>query len=138
MPLAARVRASLAAASVVALATMIRSIVFEKWITVLASLLLLIGVGAAWRSRSYSVGGLGLALMAASAFPVAQLLGMAPDWFWLVGVAGALPFFMSWRPMAFFDRRATFLYAALALAAGTACAFTWHEIAPWVVTHLYR
>lgn len=134
MPLAARVRASLQAASAVALATMIRSIVFEKWITVLASLLVLIGVGAAWRARTY---GVGLALAAASAFPVAHLLGMAPSWFWLVGIAGALPFIMSWRPMAFFDRAAAGLYAVLALAAGAACALTWHEIAPWVITHLY-
>ncbi len=119
MPLAARVRASLHAASMVALATMARSILFEKWITVLASLLLLIGVGAAWRARTW---GVGLALAAASAFPVAQMLGMAPGWFWLVGVAGALPFLVSWRPMVLFDRSAAVLYAALSVAAGTASA----------------
>jgi hypothetical protein len=120
MPLAARIRASLAHASVIALATIVRSILFERWSTVLASLLLLIGIGAAWRTRTW---GLGVALAAATAFPVAHLLGIGPGWFWFVGVAGALPFFVSWRPMAFFDRRAAVLYAALAVGAGTAGAF---------------
>jgi hypothetical protein len=64
----------------------------------------------------------------AIAFPAAHLLGMAPAWFWLVGLAGALPFALSSRWMASFDKGATVLFAVVAAAAGVACATAWHEI----------
>jgi len=125
MTLTRRFTASLYVAQLVALATIVRSVVFERWVTVLASVLLIVGAQAAARSRTW---GVGLALAMAMAFPAAHLLGMAPSWFWLVGVAGALPFALSSRWMASFDRGATVLFAAVATAAGVACAMAWHEI----------
>ena len=62
---------------------------------------------------------------------------MAPSWFWGVGYIGALPFALTWKPMAFFDRPAAKLFATLAVFGGIACAVTWHEIGPWVVANLY-
>ena len=79
-----RFTASLYVAQLVALATIVRSVLFERWVTVLASVLLIVGAQAAARSRAW---GVGLALAMAGAFPAAHLLGMAPAWFWLVGVA---------------------------------------------------
>jgi len=125
MTVSRRFTASLYVAQLVALATIVRSVVFERWVTVLASVLLIAGAQAAARHRTW---GVGLALAMAVAFPAAHLLGMAPSWFWLVGVAGALPFALSSRWMASFDKGATLLFAAVAAAAGVACAMAWHEI----------
>lgn len=120
MPLAARVRTSIQAASLVALTAMTHGVLYGRWMIVVAALFMLAGTAVAWRARTL---GVGLALAAASAFPAAHLLGIGPSWFWLVGAGGALPFVMSWRPMAFFDRQAAVLFGALAVAAGAAGAF---------------
>jgi hypothetical protein len=133
-PLPLPVRLSLYAALAAAVPLMARCILEQVWVTVIATTILAGGAFAALRGRTW---GIGLTLLCASAFPAAHLLGMAPSWFWGVGFIGALPAFLTWKPMAFFDRPAAKLFVALALAGGIACAVTWHEIGGWVVTHLY-
>ena len=98
------VRYSLFATELVAFATLLRSVAYDRWITVLASVLLIMGAGAARRGRAW---GIALAFAAAAAFPTAWVIGIAPAWFCLVGAAGALPFLFVVRAFARFDRSAT-------------------------------
>jgi hypothetical protein len=134
MTVAERVRASLFLVFAVSFPLFVRCVVHGYWVTVVATGMLVAGALAAFRWRTW---GVGLTLLAGSAFPAAHLLGMAPPWFWAIGVVGALPFVLSWRPMAFFDRPAAKLFAVLAVSGGIACAITWHEIGSWVVANLY-
>jgi hypothetical protein len=122
-----RVRLSLAAVHVVAFATLLRSVLYERWITVVASLLLIAGAAAAQRGRTW---GVGVALGAAVAFPAAFAIGIAPAWFCLVGLIGALPFILTSRAIARFDAAAAAVGATLAAAAGVACAVAYRAIAP--------
>jgi hypothetical protein len=124
-----RLRLSLVIAQAVGVLTLLRSIAFDRWITVLASLLLIGGAMAAQRGRTW---GVPLAFAAAVAFPVAFLIGIAPPWFCLVGLAGAWPFALSARPFARFDKGATVLLAAITTTLGAAAAITWKEVA-WSV-----
>ncbi|MDB5218702.1 MAG: hypothetical protein JWO86_6629 [Myxococcaceae bacterium] len=124
-----RLRLSLVAAQVVGVLTLLRSIAFDRWITVLASLFLIGGAMAAQRGRTW---GIPMALAAAVAFPVAFAIGIAPPWFCLVGIAGALPFAISARPFARFDKGATMLLAAITTTLGAAAAIAWKEVA-WSV-----
>jgi hypothetical protein len=117
-----RLRLSLVAAQLVGFATLLRSIAYDRWITVLAALLLIGGAAAAQRGRSW---GVALALGAAAAFPVAWAIGIAPVWFCLVGLIGALPFAIASRAFARFDKGATALLALLAGTAGAAGAIAW-------------
>lgn len=133
-PLPVSVRLSLYAVLLVAAPLMARCIVHQVWVTVIATSMLAGGALAALRRRTW---GIGLTLLAASAFPAAHLLGMAPNWFWGVGLVGAIPAAFTWKPMAFFDRPAAKLFVTLAILGGIGCALTWHEIGPWVITHLY-
>ena len=73
-----RLQLSLVAAQLIGAATLLRSVAYNRWITMLASVLLIVGAEAARRGRSW---GVGLALGAASAFPVALAIGIAPAWF---------------------------------------------------------
>ncbi len=124
-----RLRLSLVIAQAVGVLTLLRSVAFDRWITVLASLLLIGGAMAAQRGRTW---GVPLAFAAAVAFPVAFLIGIAPPWFCLVGLAGAWPFALSARPFARFDKGATVLLAAITTTLGAAAAITWKEVA-WSV-----
>jgi hypothetical protein len=124
-----RVQLSLLAAQAVGVATLLRSIAYDRWITVLASLFLIGGAIAAQRGRTW---GVGMAFASAMAFPVAFAIGIAPAWFCLVGLAGALPFALTFRPFARFDKGATMLLAAIAATAGAGAAIAWKEIA-WSV-----
>ncbi len=108
------------------LATLLRSIAYDRWITVLASVLLLLGAMAAQRGRTW---GVGLALGAAVAFPVAWAIGIAPAWFCAVGVIGALPFLIASRAFARFDKGATALLAIAAASAGAAGALAFKQFA---------
>lgn len=128
------VRASLYAVLVMCVPLMIRCVTERVWVTVIATTMLAAGAVAALRHRTW---GVGLTLLVASAFPAAHLLGMAPTWFWGVGFVGAIPFVVTWKPMAFFDRPAAKLFAILAIGGGITCALAWHEIGPWVVVNLY-
>lgn len=134
MKLPGRVQASLVLVLLTALPLFARCVLQGVWVTCVASLMLTAGALAAFRGKTW---GVGLTLLAGSAFPAARLLGMAPWWFWGVGFVGVLPFVLTWKPMAFFDRPAAKLFAFLAVSGGIACAITWHEIGPWVVAHLY-
>ena len=124
--LPSQLRSSLHLAQLVALFTLVRSIAYDRWITVLGSVLIIAGATAALRHRTW---GVGLALAAASAFPVAWAIGIAPAWFCLVGFAGALPFALSWRAFVRFDRAAAWLFGSLAAIGGTLTAFAWKELA---------
>jgi hypothetical protein len=121
-----RLRVSLVVAQAVAVMTLLRSIAYDRWITVLASLLLIGGAMAAQRGRTW---GIGLAFAAAVAFPVAFAIGIAPPWFCLVGLAGAWPFALTARPFARFDKGATMMLAAVAATVGTVAAVAWKEVA---------
>jgi len=121
-----RLQRSLVAAQLVGAATLLRSVAYDRWITVLAAVLLIVGATAARRGRSW---GVGLALAAAAAFPVAWAIGIAPPWFCLVGIVGALPFAIASRAFARFDKGATALLAFLAASAGAIGAIAWKEYA---------
>lgn len=125
--LKARLQTWLFVLQLVAVATLLRSIAFDRWITVVASVLLLVGALAAQRGRTW---GIGLALATAAAFPVAFAIGIAPAWFCLVGLVGAMPFLLTARPFARFDKGATALFAALAGVGGTAVAMAFKAVAP--------
>lgn len=121
-----RLRNSLYVAQLVALATLVRSVAFDRWITVLASLALFAGATAATRGKTW---GVGVALAAATVFPAVFALGMAPGWFLMVGLLGALPFLHASRVLAKFDARATAILATLAASLGVGVAFAWRAYA---------
>ena len=107
-------------------ATLLRSIAYDRSITVLASVLLIAGATAAQRGRTW---GAALAFGAAAAFPVAWLIGIAPAWFVLVGLIGAAPFALASRALARFDRGATAILTTAAAAMGALGAIAWKEYA---------
>jgi hypothetical protein len=121
-----RLRDAILAIELVAGATLVRSIAYDRWITVLASVLLLVGAAATVRSRTW---GVALALAAGAAFPVAWAIGIAPPWFCLVGIVGAMPFGLFLRDFVRFDARATALMAAIATSLGAAGAILWKQYA---------
>ncbi len=131
MPLRLRLELALALVHVAASATLLRSILYDRWITVLASLVLLGGAAAARRGKTW---GIGVALGAGAAFPMARMLGMAPAWFWAVGAIGALPFLLTSRSLARFDAKATAVGASLATTVGLLSALGWRVFAPAIVT----
>lgn len=117
---------SLIAAHAVGFATLIRSVAFDRWITVVASLLLIVGATAALRGRTW---GTALAFASAVAFPVAFAIGIAPLWFVFVGLIGALPFILASGALARFDRRATAWLAGIAAGLGASGAIAWKLVA---------
>lgn len=117
-----RLRSSLFVAQMVGAATLIRSIMFDRWITVLVSLLLIGGASAAIRGRTW---GIALSLAAAAWFHVAAAIGIAPPWFILVGMLATMPFMHVVRPMARFDGKATAVLGLIAAALGAAGAIGW-------------
>jgi hypothetical protein len=125
---------SLTAVNAVAFATLMRSVLFERWTTVVACLALIVGANAALRERTW---GVGVVLAVAAAFPVAVLLGFAPGWFLGVGIIGAIPFLLTVRPMIRFDAGATALFAMLAGGTGIAAAYAWREAAYAIFYALY-
>jgi hypothetical protein len=126
------VRLSLFTIHLVASATLIRSIIYDRWITVLASLVLLAGAAAVQRGKTW---GVGVTLGAAAAFPTAWAIGIAPPWFCLVGAVGALPFLLTSRALARFDAAATALGASIAATTGLLAAVAWRAFAPLVIAH---
>ncbi len=121
-----RVQVSLLVAQVLAAATLLRSIAYERWITVLAAVLVIAATMAAQRGRTW---GVALAFAVGVWFPVAFLIGIAPVWFLVVGAAAAWPFLQLWRSFARFDRGAATTLAAMATVTGVAGALTWKSIA---------
>jgi hypothetical protein len=117
---------SLVAAHAVGFATLIRSVAFDRWITVLASLLLVAGATAALRGRTW---GVILAFASATAFPVAWAIGIAPLWFVFVGLLGALPYMLVSGALAQIDKKAARWLTALAAGAGALGAIGWKLVA---------
>ncbi|NUO47594.1 MAG: hypothetical protein HOV80_01925 [Polyangiaceae bacterium] len=111
---------------VVAFATLLRSVAFDRWITVLMSLFLLTAAFGARRGRSW---GVALAFAASCFFPLAFVLGMAPAWFVAVGAIAAVPFALTWRAFARADRAATAWLTGLSVGAGALVALVWQQIA---------
>src|SRR5690349_3846130 len=103
-----------------------RSVALDRWITVLASLVLLVGAAAAKRNRAW---GVALMFAQAIAFPAAFMIGIAPAWFCLVGAIASIPFLMTAPGFARLDRGATRVLMALAVAGGTIGAVVWKAIA---------
>lgn len=120
------VNLSILLVQLVAIATLMRSIAFDRWITIFASLVLLVGAAAAKRNRAW---GVALMFAQAIAFPVAFMIGIAPAWFCLVGAIGMIPFIHAAPGFARLDRGATRLLAALAFAGGSLGAIVWKKIA---------
>lgn len=113
----------------VSVLTLMRSIAFDRWITVLASVLLLVGAASAKRGRAW---GVALMFAQAIAFPVAVLIGIAPPWFALVGIVGSLPFLLTRDAFARLDKGATRMLTALAMLGGAMGAIAWKHYA-WSV-----
>ncbi len=122
-------RSALVAAQLVGFLTLLRSVAFDRWFTVLVSALMIVGARAALRGRSW---GVALAFAAAMWFPAAFLLGMAPAWFLLVGALGARPFARAWGAFRTFDRGAAAALAGLATGAAGLAAVFWKMAAPWL------
>lgn len=122
-------RTSIFLVQLVSVLTLMRSIAFDRWITVLASVLLLVGAAAAKKGRAW---GVALMFAQAAAFPVAVLIGIAPPWFALVGILGSLPFLLTSGAFARVDKGATRVLAALAMMGGAAGAVAWKHYA-WSV-----
>lgn len=122
-------RASVGFAQLLAAATLLRSVAYERWITVLAATLLIVGTLAAQRGRT---SGVALAFVVAGWFGFAALLGVGPTWFLGVGHAAAMPFFQLWRSFVRFDRGASVVFASLATTVGLGAAIAWKSVA-WTV-----
>ena len=124
-----RIRPWLALAQLLAAATLLRSLAYERWVTVVAAAIILLGTLAAQRGRTW---GVAATFMVSVWFPVAALIGIAPLWFVAVGVSAAMPFMLLWRALTKVDRGASVLFAALATTVGAGAAFVWKNIA-WVI-----
>lgn len=120
------VRLSILLVQLVSIATLMRSVALDRWITVFASLMLLLGAAAAKRNRAW---GVALMFAQAIAFPVAFMIGIAPPWFCLVGAIGMIPFMLTAPGFAKVDRGATRLLASIALAGGSLGAILWKYVA---------
>jgi hypothetical protein len=106
---------------------------FDRWITVLVSLLLIGAAAAAARGRTW---GIALSLAAACWYPAAFAVGIAPPWFVFVGIAGMMPFIRLLPSLARFDKQATALLAAIAATLGTVGAVTWKHTAATVFSQV--
>jgi hypothetical protein len=124
-----RIRPWLSLAQFFAAATLLRSLAYERWVTVFAAGLILLGTLAAQRNRTW---GVALTFMVSVWFPVAALIGIAPLWFVAVGLSAAMPFMLLWRAFAKMDRGASLLFAGLAATVGAGAAVVWKNLA-WVV-----
>lgn len=121
-----RFHSSLLVLQAVSLATLVRSVAFDRWITVFVATMLFVGALAAKRDRAW---GVALALVSAAWFPVAWMIGIAPSWFAFVGAAGMMPFLIASRAFVKFDRGATALLASIAGVLGIAGAVGWKAAA---------
>ena len=119
-------RSSLRVAQLVGLLTLLRSVAYDRWITVLVSVLLIVAARAAMRGRTW---GVGLALAAGVWFTSAWAIGIAPMWFAIVGVLAVVPFMKTWRALARFDQGATALLAGIAAVSGAFVAIAWKKVA---------
>lgn len=117
---------SLYASQLVGGAVLLRSVAYDRWITVAAALMLLLGATQARRGRTW---GLGLTLAAAAYFPAAWAVGIAPFWFAVVGLVVGLPFAFARKALQRFDAGAATLLARLSVGAGVGVALAWKYLA---------
>jgi hypothetical protein len=110
----------------VTFATLLRSVALDRWITVAASILLLLAAHAAQRGRTW---GVGLSFALGVTFAGLWALGIAPIWFAIVGVLAARPFVSLFRHFSRFDRGAAALLAVLAAGLGGLAAVAWQHYA---------
>lgn len=119
-------RLSLVVLQLATIATLVRSVALDRWITVAASLLLLGATFAARRGRTWGV---------AAAFTVGVTFlglwsqGVGTPWFALVGILAVRPFLRLFRHFLRFDRGAATLLAAVATALGIGGAVAWKAYA---------
>jgi hypothetical protein len=125
--LASKLGPALSTAQLVGWLLLLRSVAFDRWMTVAVAVLMLVGVRAAMRERTW---GVVLAFAAAVWLPAAVFLGMAPPWFLLAGVLGMLPFLKTWPSLRALDKGAASLLATLAGGLGVAGALAWKSFAP--------
>lgn len=128
-----KLETSLTLAHVAGVVMLLRSVAFDRWISVLAAAALLTGVAAARRNKTW---GVALAFASAAAFPSFVLLGLAPPWFVLVGALGMLPFAVASRAFARFDRSATMLLGTIGASLGALLAFGWRSAAPFLFENI--
>lgn len=124
-----KIGASVVTAQLVGWLVLLRSVAFDRWSTVLVSLLMIVGARAALRDRTW---GVVLAGASGAWMVAAVVLGMGPPWMALAGVLGALPFLRSWASFRRFDRGAAALLATLVAGLGGAGAVAWKAVAPWL------
>lgn len=108
---------------------LLRSVAFDRWMTVLVSLGLIVGARAAMRGRSW---GLLLAFASACWYLAVFFLGMAPLFFVPFAIVAALPLLKAWRAFTGFDRGAAKAAAAIAASAGAGGALGWKAALPWL------
>ncbi len=112
---------------------LLRSVAFDRVLTIGVSLALIVGARAAMRQKTW---GLLVALAASSWFASAFALGMAPPFFVVFALLGAMPLFKSWSALAKFDRGAAVVAAGVASSAGAGLALAWKMFAPWLFWNL--
>lgn len=119
-------KTSLFAVQIVAFGTLLRSVAFDRWFTVVASSLMILGALAALRNRTW---GVMLTFATAATFAIAWFVGIAPLWFLGVGVVGAVPFLLTRDALSRFDRQAAKLLAVGAVGAGGLAAISFKAVA---------
>ncbi|NUP08936.1 MAG: hypothetical protein HOW73_23045 [Polyangiaceae bacterium] len=122
-------KTSLFAAQIVAFGTLLRSVALDRWFTVVAASLMIVGAIAAQRNRTW---GVMLSFAMAVTFAVTAFIGIAPIWFLAVAAVGAMPFVLTRDALVRFDRGAAKLLAAGAIGIGATAAVAWKGIA-WSV-----
>ncbi|MFO0738296.1 MAG: hypothetical protein U0270_20555 [Labilithrix sp.] len=120
------IRMPLLAMQVATVATLMRSVALDRWITVAACLVLLAASAAGSRGRTW---GVALAFPLGVTFLGICALGIAPPWFALLGLLAIRPFMRMWRHFFAFDRGATVLLTSAATALGAAGAVAWKTYA---------
>jgi len=125
----ARIQAALFVAQLAAVYTLARASValfvqgyFYALSTVLAAALMMVGSVAALRGRTW---GVGVTFMCSVGFTAAAFLKIGPPWFYLVGLAGAIPMALGLRAFATFGRDALLLFAGGAATIGASVALAW-------------
>ena len=97
--------------------------------TTICGIGMFVGSVVALKKRTW---GVGLVFAAAVAFATAAAMKMGPWTFWIFALGGAMPMALGAKPFARFDRKATLLFARIAMALGVGSALVWHEIWPSV------
>lgn len=107
---------SLLAVELAGYATVLRCLLFERWVTLPGALIMAVGAGLARRGHT---AGIGVVLACATGFAIAPTVFIhAPGWFYGLAVLGVIPALLTYRPMAHADAPATALFNVGAVIAG--------------------